>query len=525
LGIRPADRSTLTSNNPGNLNLIDKAICSQLPDCSNGATTSGVQGNRIPVPALAVSPVWYDKAQPARGTGWRFSAHAPPATLGGGNVTALSWLTEGDGSFTFEKYYVTGGNLSPDGLVPNFLTGISPALNDSAVYDGYLPPAIENAMTMDIILGGAPGWANRLSAIASSVLLDDLTHVLLTNMTVSHIRLSNSNAFDQIGQLQGVGASTCVNLTTMMPGEQRFQNTTITDQIAAGSATFGISYLAYNNYSVLTTCQVQVTEGTILDILVNEYWAWDITLSSSLLSPLIANEGPTTMNYAARYIKNQTSNANVSSTTLFDELNTMSYGSGIPGDDAKHLADDDATRQQLVDQLSSLPMYLFTSVEDGRVVITGKYITVATMVIFTVAFAVTLSVTVLLGIVSTIFLLTVDKKLRKPSEIVVGATCLEPEGRPRLNIPYRFELVPTESQRSVAVAINGEHITSEQSLPFAGNKVPNDRRIVSEENLITGWSATPQVLELTQKPYEHKYERKYEHKLQIAQKPYEDSTN
>ncbi|KAJ2956902.1 hypothetical protein NQZ79_g7324 [Umbelopsis isabellina] len=520
LGITPADRSSLTTADKANLNRIDSAICSRLPDCSNGATVSGVQGSRIPVPAIAISPVWYDKAQPARGTGWRFAAHTPPATLGTGNVTSLSWLTEGSGSFTFEKYYVTGGNTDQQGLLPNFLTGIRPASNNTAVYNGLLPPAIETAMSMATILGGNTGWSNRLSAIASSVVLDEMTHVLLTNMTVSRLQMPNSNVFDQISKLGGVGASTCVNLTTIMPGEQRFQNTSITGQLAGGSAAIGISYLAYDNYSVLTSCQVQIVSG-VIDILVNEYWAWDITLGSSLLSPLVATEGPNTMSYAARYLKNQTGAANVSSTTFFDELNTLSYGVGIPGDDGHHLSDNDTTRQLLLDQLSALPTYLFTSVQDGRVVITGNYVTVATMVIFTAAFAVTLGIAGLLGIVSIIFLLTVDKRWRKPSEVVVGATCLETNSRSKMNIPYRFELVPAESQEDVAVVINGESITSAQSLSFVSNRIVSNRmmsnrKVVEEENLMRGWPATAQELELTQKPYEQK--------MHEAQKPYEDTT-
>ncbi|KAG2181417.1 hypothetical protein INT43_009000 [Umbelopsis isabellina] len=520
LGIAPADRSSLTNADKGNLNRIDSAICSRLPDCSNGATESGVQGNRAPVPAIAISPVWYDKAQPERGTGWRFAAQTPPATFGTGNLTSLSWLTEGGGSFTFEKYYVTGGNVDQQGLLPSFLIGIRPALNNTAVYTGLLPPAIETATTMATTLGGTTGWTNRLSAITSSVVLDEMTHVLLTNMTVSRLQIPNSNLFDQISKLEGVGASTCVNLTTIMPGEQRFQNTTITGQLAGGSAAIGISYLAYNDYSVLTSCQLQIVSG-VINVLVNEYWAWDITLGSSLLSPLVPTEGPNSMSYASRYLKNQSGASNVSSTTLFDELNTLSYGTGIPGDDGHHLTDDDTTRQLLLDQLSTLPTYLFTSVQDGRVVITGNYVTVATMVVFTAAFAVTLGVTGLLGIVSVCILLRVDKKWRKPSEVVVGAACLETNGRSKLNIPYRFELMPAGSHQDVAVVINGESITSAQSLSFVSNRIVSNsmmsnRKVVEEENLIHGWPATPQELELTQKPYEQN--------PHMAQKPYEDST-
>lgn len=514
LGITPADRSSLTSTDKGNLNLIDSAICSRLPDCSNGATESGVQGDRTPVPAIAISPVWYDKAL-AQGTGWRFAAHTPPTTIGTGNVTTLSYLNTGSGSFSFEKYYVTGGNTDQQGLLPNFVLGIRPAVNITSVYTGLLPPAIETAMSIATTLGGNTGWTNRLSAITSSVVLDEMTHVLLTNMTVSRLQIPNSDVIKQVSELEGVGASTCVNLTTIMPGEQRFQNTTISGQLAGGSAAIGISYLAYNNYSVLTSCQVQIIGGDI-SILVNEYWAWDITLGRALLPPLVPTEGPNSMNYAARYLKNKNGAADVSSTTLFDELNTLSYSTGIPGDDGHHLSDDDNTRQLLLDQLSTLPTYLFISVQDGRVVIAGNYVTAATMVKFTAAFAVTLGITGLLGILSVLILLKVDKKWRKPSEVVVGAACVETNGRSQLNIPYRFELVPADSQQEVTVAINGENITSAQSISYVSNRNMSTRKVLEEENLIHGWPATPQELELSQKPYEQK--------SHMSQKPYEDSS-
>ena len=89
-----------------------------------------------------------------------------------------------------------------------------------------------------------------------------------------------------------------------MPGEQRSQNTTIDQVLTQGGAGIGISYITADEYSILTSCQLSIV-GNALDILVNEYWAWDITLEDSLLSELNPREGPTTMTYASHYLKHQ----------------------------------------------------------------------------------------------------------------------------------------------------------------------------------------------------------------------------